>query len=273
MKIGYVCTNYNNTQFTRAAVASLAKNNDHEYHIVIVDNNSTPDSITALHRLKDEFPDITIIFNPENSGYFTGLNIGINHLRSHHSDINYMVVGNNDLTFRTDFLQSIARHKALFQTYPVVSPDVITVDGIHQNPHVINGISKFRELMYDLYYSNYYLGRCIKWAASLTQRMSDRRDEEQWETGQVVNQGHGSCYILGPLFFEKLQLLWAPTFLMGEEYFLSKQINDAGMSIYYEPGIQVTHHWHATIEQLPSRAVWEMARKSHKTYREYVKIF
>ena len=36
--------------------------------------------------------------------------------------------------------------------HAVLAPDITTLDGSHQNPHVINEISKTRELVYDIYY-------------------------------------------------------------------------------------------------------------------------
>lgn len=273
MKIGFVCTNYNNTKFTREAVHSLLSNQNHDLHIVIVDNKSNPQSVIELLELQADFPQIMIILNEENLGYFRGLNTGIKFLRKHHPLTEFMMVGNNDLTFAPNFINSIEAKKIIFEKYPVVSPDVITVDGVHQNPHVIQRVGKIRELMYDLYFSNYQLGQLIKWLARLSNSFTDRIDEESWETAQPIYQGHGSCYLLGPLFFSEFKELWAPTFLMGEEFFLSKQVTDAGMQIYYEPTIQLTHHWHAAMNDVPSRKVWEISRQSHKIYRKYVKIF
>jgi GT2 family glycosyltransferase len=273
MIIGFVCTNYNNTKFTREAVKSLIRNKNHDLKIVVVDNKSNQQSISELLKVKADFPEIEVIFNDENSGYFRGLNIGIKHLLESNSAIELMMVGNNDLTFGPDFVDSIVANRKVFDIYPVICPDVITVDGIHQNPHVIHRVGKIREFMYDLYFANYYLGLAIKWLSRLTNFFTDRNDEKSWRIAQTIYQGHGSCYFLGPLFFDKFKELWSPTFLMGEEFFLSKQVTDAGMQIYYEPGITVTHHWHATIDELPNRKIWEISRQSHQIYRKYVKIF
>ena len=49
MKIGYVCTNYNNSADTREAVCSLLKDGGEEYRIVVVDNSS--DSKNASSRM------------------------------------------------------------------------------------------------------------------------------------------------------------------------------------------------------------------------------
>ncbi len=273
MKIGYVCTNYNNSDYTAKAVRTLKAGAGHEYVIVVVDNNSDPKSVQQLKDLALEFPDISLILNPENVGYFRGLNIGIRHARERDSALEWLVVGNNDLEFPVHFADQLSTRAPSLREHAVVSPDVVTVEGEHQNPHVIAGISPLRELTYDLYYSNYYLGLVILKLAKLLPSLSERSDEEEWQTARPIYQGHGSCYLLGPRFFEQFDELWAPTFMMSEEYFLSKQLSDVGQRVYYEPALQVVHHWHGSLEKLPSRKRWNMARDAHREYRKHVRIF
>lgn len=273
MKLGYVCTNYNNSDYTAKAVRSLKAGTGHEYVIVVVDNNSDPKSVRQLKDLALEFPDINLILNPDNVGYFRGLNIGIRHARELDSALEWMVIGNNDLEFPSHFADKLSICAPSLREHAVVSPDVVTVEGAHQNPHVIASISPLRELIYDLYYSNYYLGLVILKLAKLMPSLSERSDEEEWQTARPIYQGHGSCYLLGPRFFEQFEELWAPTFMMSEEYFLSKQLSDLGQRVYYEPALQVVHHWHGSLEKLPSRKRWSMARDAHHEYRKHVKIF
>lgn len=273
MKIGYVCTNYNNSDYTAKAVRTLKSGAGHEYLIVVVDNNSDQASVRQLMELAIEFPDIRLILNSENVGYFRGLNIGIHHAREHDPAVEWLVVGNNDLEFPVDFAEKLSAQALRLRAHAVVSPDIVTVEGEHQNPHVISGISPLRELAYDFYYANYYLGLAILKVAKLLPSLSERGDEEEWQTARPIYQGHGSCYLLGPRFFEQFDDLWAPTFMMSEEYFLSKQLSDVGQRVFYEPAIQVVHHWHGSLEKLPSWKRWSMAREAHREYRKYVKVF
>ena len=61
--------------------------------------------------------------------------------------------------------------------------------------------------------------------------------------------------------------------MMSEEFFLSKQLMDVGEQVYYEPKIRVIHHWHGSLEKIPGRKRWDMARDAHREYRKYVKVF
>jgi len=177
MKIGYVCTNYNNSAYTREAVCSLGRNGGHEFRIVVVDNHSDKENVEALKNLANEFEHVELILNQENVGYFRGLNLGIRHLRASQPGISIMVVGNNDLVFPDDFAEAISRNLSTLERHAVVSPDIVTLDGVHQNPHVVSEIGKFREFIYDLYYANYYLAIAIRKVARLSRGVTDRADE------------------------------------------------------------------------------------------------
>lgn len=273
MKIGYVCTNYNNSRYTLEAAKSLLANAGHDIRVVVVDNQSRPDGVEFLRQHMADLPGVDVLFNPENRGYFRGLNDGLRHLRKECPEIEYAIVGNNDLVFPQNFVDAVDRAQALFETRPVISPDIVTIDGEHQNPHVISKISKARELVYDVYYSNYYVGLAIRWAARMLRRFATRPDMDSHAIAGEIYQGHGACYILGPIFFREFGELWAPTFLMHEEYFLSKQLMDKGFRVYYEPSIMVQHHWHASMATIPGRRAWEAARDAHRVYRRYVKVF
>lgn len=271
MKYGFVFTNYNNSRYTKDVVYSLSLNsNFSQCFIVIVDNNSEENDVIALKIINLEYPPVKIIFNNDNCGYFKGLNIGIKYLKDTYIDLDYITIGNNDLFFPLDYLDILKNNRFLFEQYAVVSPDIITLDGVHQNPHVIKEISKVRHFLYDLYYSNYFLSLIIGYIAKVTRRFTGRKDECQFEIPQTIHQGYGACYILGPLFFKHFNLLWAPTFLMSEEFFLSRQLDQKNMKIYYEPSIKVNHHDHATMGELPSRKLWQISRYSHIIYKKYL---
>jgi GT2 family glycosyltransferase len=276
MKIGYVCTNLNSSRFTLDAVRSLAVSAgiDGDFRVVVVDNQSTADQLEILRSLAAEYPEkVDLLLNDENIGYFPGLNRGIRRMRDRHPEIQHLVIGNNDLLFPVEFFAAVERNVSLLEQHPVVSPDIVTLDGDHQNPHVISSISKSRELVYDLYYSNYWIAQVIRAAAILTRSVTARRDGRQHGTAQQIYQGHGSCYLIGPKFFRHFEELWAPTFLMSEEFFLSKQLSDHGMRTWYDPAIQVTHCYHGSLQKVPSRKRWKLSRDAHKVYRQYSKVF
>ena len=272
-KLNFVITNYNNSKFTEDAIKSTKDFDNGLVKIVVVDNDSDKEDVEALIKIEQNYKNVKVIYSKENVGYFRGLNIGINYLRDQYpNEEAYWVIGNNDVIFPKDFYDSILKKEELFEKYPVVSPNIVTADGFHQNPHVINEISKVREFIYDIYHTNYIFAKAIIKLAKWTSSFTDRKDEEQHEIAQEIYQGYGAIYILSPLFFELFKELWSPTFLMYEEYFLSKQLSDKGYKVYYEPSIKLTHLMHATTDKLPGKVKWEFSKRAHREYRKYVKI-
>ncbi len=271
MKYAYVCTNYNNAHYTRDAVRTINAGTHPPARIVVVDNQSKPEDVAALKAIAAEHSNVALVLNAENVGYFAGLNDGIDHMRSLDPSVTTMVVGNNDLEFPPDFGAHLTDVIADAGDRPVVSPYVETLDGMPQNPHVVAGISRARELVYDLYYANYQLAKLIRATARHTAGVTDRHDEAGHAEAQYIYQGHGSCYVLTPRFFAEFERLWAPTFMMGEEFFLSHQLSQRGYMTYYDPRIRIRHRCNGAIENVPARKMWRLARDAHRVYRRYVK--
>jgi GT2 family glycosyltransferase len=272
LNIGFVFVNYNNSIITHELIKSLrAQNAEHNFPIVIVDNASSDKDVKILHEIRATEKNVIVLFSNENIGYFKGLNKGIAYLREKYQS-NCMIIGNNDLLFPDGFIQSLYTNNKIFDSYPVISPNIVSSTGVHQNPHVINNISFFREVIYDIYYSNHLVSKLILFLAKITKKVSDRADELEHEKSGLIYQGHGSCYILGPLFFEHFESLYAPTFLFGEELFLTIQLREKGFKVYYEPEIVVIHEGHSSIDKFPSKVMWKFGKIAHKEYRKHIRL-
>ncbi|WP_016791578.1 glycosyltransferase [Vibrio cyclitrophicus] len=273
-KFVYVFTNYNNSHFTKQAVDSImCQRSLMERYIVIVDNDSNEDSKLELKDIGEQSDLIDVIFNNSNMGYFPGLNVGIIFAREKYGPDITLIVGNNDLVFSNDFEDSYLSLSNDKFCYPVISPNIVTLDGQHQNPHVISGISKFRELIYDIYHLNYYVAKMIMYLAELTSGFTDRKDEEQYEIEQEIYQGYGACYILNPIYFDFFEKLPEDSFLMYEEFFLAKQLSEENYKVFYEPTVNIKHHCHASTGTLPGKYRWQLSKEAHKKYRKFVKFW
>jgi len=274
MKVGYVCTNYNNSRFTREAVESLlAAQGAARVRVVIVDNRSSDDDVAALTAIAREHPAVEVVLSDRNVGYFPGLNLGLRRLRELHPDIRHVVVGNNDLVFPADFLDRLEQHADVFEQWAVVAPDLVSGEH-HQNPHVLHPISRARRLVWDAYYRWYALAYVIRLFAEVTRPFTSRRETRVGhglhDQPRPIILGLGACYLLGPKFFQHFDLLYAPTFLMGEEFFLAEQVKTIDQSVYYDPRFVVHHHGAATTNEVPSRRLWTLSRDSHHVYKQFL---
>lgn len=268
----FVVTNYNNYKYTSAMLESLLEYGN-DFRFIVVDNASSDEDRRKLRQLDASYVQVHVIFSDTNCGYSAGLNLGIEHVISNKYVYDVLVVGNNDLVFKENIFKQLEECREVIKKYPVVCPDISLPDGSHQNPHVISGVSRFREMIYDVYYFSYFFSRIISKIAYLTRSFTDRKDERFFDIPQLVYQGYGACYILSSEFISKYGSIRSRTFMMYEEYFLAQQLAEQNDKMYYEPRIKVVHEYHAATGAMKNIDMWRIARRSHLEYRKHVKGF
>ena len=269
MKISLVFVNYNNCSFTLDLIKSIENNcKNYKYNIIIVDNNSSEHAISTLRKVVSEF--VQILYLNHNIGYFGALNYGLKYLYKHNIKSDFIIVGNNDLEFNSDFFHKLEKNLIFLQEKFVISPAIIDFNGSHQNPLVFRRISRIREIIWDIYYSSYFIAGVISVLNKLFNKYTKRNDTKYSSYEGYVYQGYGAIYILTKKFVDGFQLLFNPTFLMGEEFHLSKQLEYLDQKVYYYPKIYVKHHDHASCNLLPRKKMWRISANSHKVYRFFV---
>lgn len=271
MKISFICTNYNSSVYTIECAESLRRISE-DIDIIIIDNNSSETEKNLLKENLSSIQNLLIEFSDKNLGYFGGLNKGIE-ISRRKGVCDLLIIGNNDLLFNNSLLESLESIKKLFNKYPVISPAIFTEDGNPQNPHVIDGISNFRERVYDMYYSSYTIARIIMFISNITKKYTKRKDEiENFSKEGEIWQGYGACYFLTKKFFDEVgNYLWNPSFISFEEFFLSRQLELKGFKTYYTPNVMVTHRLHSSFKKISSKQKWKYTRDSFKIYRQYIK--
>lgn len=270
MKIAFVAVNYNNSMITVNYVLNILsmKNSDtYLTEIIIVDNFSEIDDYNYLRDNLSELSKVTLIRADKNIGYFRGLNFGLKKLGANNFD--YVIVGNNDLFFERSFADKLAvRDYKLNQL--VIVPDLVTLDGIHQNPQFINKPSQLRRKAWEVYYTSYFFAviiDCLYGTFRTLRRINKKikvisECEIFWCTG--------ACMILRPMFFEKCGFLDDTTFLWGEEAFLAHQIEESSGKILYDPDLIVMHFENASVRKISSRKKYRMFGEAFKLYKNFL---
>jgi GT2 family glycosyltransferase len=248
-----IVVNYNNSNYTIKLYESI-KNIDHLLFI-IVDNNSSSVERSIIEKLAC-ISNIIIIFNSSNLGYFPGINKGIELIRKEKILFDFLIIGNNDLLFSQKFFDNLSQIGSKIDKYPVISPRIININCKDQNPHVKNKVSKVRQWLYKLYYSNYTIAKIIMKIKNITGIDTSIKDYKYSKISGEIFQGYGACYILTRHFFDFYEYLWCPSIIMGEELFLAMQINKIGYKIYYVPDLEVYHVDHATTKNIGSKEMW-----------------
>jgi GT2 family glycosyltransferase len=159
------------------------------------------------------------------------------------------------------------------KTYPddvfVVCPDVITIEGVHQNPHVLKPRTTMQRLKLDLYFSHYYVACILLYFKRLLSPLFKKTNTIYYSKAGYLHMGIGACYILLPVFLSKFKHLDFPHFLYGEEAYLSLQVRNAGGALFYDPSLRVQHKESATLSKLPKIKTYHLGRDGYWSYRKF----
>lgn len=268
MKTIYICTNFQNSELSLQAAESFLGVFPEDGEVIIVDNNSNERERGVLENHTLDKSKVTIVFNPENLGYFAGLNVGLDLARGKAMSGAWVFAGNNDLLFDETLSNNLGRLKEKLADYSVVAPNIITRDGVHQNPHVVDKIHPLRRVVYRAYYSNYFVAKALVFLQKLSGGIARRKDSESWKNSMEIFSGHGSCYLLTPKFFTTYERLPVQSFLYFEELFLSDLLARNGESVYYCSELNVLHLYHGSVSKVPRKEIWKLSKEAYKNYKK-----
>lgn len=121
-KVAVICVNWNGWRDTLKCLESLRTSRKALWHLFVVDNASSDDSLARLSSVGD---DVTVIASPINSGWSGGNNLGIRQA----TDAGYQLflLLNNDATVTPDTLQSLLDYKGAQTGGAILGP--LQLDG------------------------------------------------------------------------------------------------------------------------------------------------
>lgn len=99
-----VILNWNNPADTLICLESVHELDYSTFHIVVVDNGSTDDSVT---RIREAWPSVEILETHINLGYAEGNNVGIRHALAQGAD--HILILNNDVILAPSMLSELVR--------------------------------------------------------------------------------------------------------------------------------------------------------------------
>lgn len=120
--VAVICVNWNGWRDTLKCLASLRNSRGACWHLIIVDNASSDESLTQLSDLGD---DVTLIAASTNSGWSGGNNLGIRHAMD--TGYHLYLLLNNDATVEPDTLRTLIDFKGAQQAGPILG--ALQLDG------------------------------------------------------------------------------------------------------------------------------------------------
>jgi GT2 family glycosyltransferase len=227
---------------------------------ILIDNSDDFDIVSQVSNLQTQFIFVKVIRPGVNLGYFGAFNFYFDNASSEPSDI--VVLCNNDLIFSCNFLFKLSSKKYLNKVF-VVCPDVITVEGVHQNPHVLIPRNKFQRLKLDLYFSHFFVALILNIFQRCLYHFYPKKVRRFSAAPGYLHLGIGACYVLLPSFMSKFRKLYFPHFLYGEEAYLTHQVHNAGGKLFFDPDLKVQHNESATLSLLPKQKAYAFARDGY----------
>lgn len=270
MEVCIIMVNFNNSQLSCNCCDSLLNQQSQaKMTIIVVDNNSKKEERDILQKYLRNKNCVEVLYLNENIGYFPAMEKGQELAYSKQIDYDYMIVANNDLIYEDNFMEVLSSLH-FEKDVMVVSPDIIRMDGVHQNPHFINRISPMRKFLYRFYYSNWYVALFLAWVLNTFHVRRHEINKKGYDKEQYIYMGFGACFILTRAYMSQIRLLDTRSFLMGEEKLLSLQLEKVGGKTLYKPILKVNHMDSATFKKMPSRFTYDCECKSYQLYKAYL---
>ncbi|MDO4714853.1 MAG: glycosyltransferase family 2 protein [Bacteroidales bacterium] len=225
MTIPVIILNYNTHNDCAKCISFLQRQKGVDLEIIIVDNNSSIDDLTALRVICSDTK-CTLLESKENRGYNAGNNIGLRYAAQ--KGYTYALIANPDMEFpQENYIATLVNTIEQEANAVVVASDIVTPEGVHQNP-----IQRDDNWLSSWAWIYHFFGY----------RSTDTYDFiDDYTRSHVCYKVSGCCLLLRIDFLKKIDFFDEGVFLYCEEAILSKQVEHTGHTMYYTPEVYALH--------------------------------
>lgn len=211
--VSIITINYNGCKDTIELIASLKSFETYPYEVIVVDNASKGDD---AERIKQAFPEVTVVKSDKNLGFAGGNNLGYQYAKG-----DYIFFLNNDMVIQTAILE----------------PLVMRLKDEH-----IAGVSPCIILTYKPDFLQYYgYGEMTPITLKHTTELFDSSRREDFLHPGETAVLHGGAMMVRRDVIEKVGTMTEVYFLFFEEFDWSRRMREAGYKLFYEPAATVYH--------------------------------
>lgn len=198
------------------------------WECVVVDNDSSDDSVEVVQKLSEADERFDVIVNKENFGFARACNQGAVQHKAR-----YVLLLNPDTECTPGSLYEMVRKADALPEVGVMGPKITYPDGRYQE-----SVRRFPRITDQLMIS---LKLHLLWpdAAPLKRYFHhDLRQDESQEVDQVM----GSCFLVRAACWDRLHGLDPRYFIWFEEVDFCRQAKERDWRIRYEPSVSIVHH-------------------------------
>ena len=215
-RVGVIILNWNGKDFTLECLECFRRFN-HSYEIVLVDNNSTDDSVEVITK---DYPEVTILALDENLGFAGGNNVGMEYCLNKGMD--YVILLNNDTVFDFDFIAPLVNKMDTDPKLGGIQPRIFFN---HDRTLIWNGGGIF-----------------YKWAGYARTIGEGVKDGPKFNLTKETDWITGCAFMVRSSVLREVGLLDDRFFIYHEDVDWSLRIRKAGYRLLYEPS-SVIYHW------------------------------
>lgn len=223
-KVFIIILAYNGGKLLENCLKSLKKVDYSNFHIVVVDNNSTDNSVEKIEK---KFPQVAIVKNKKNIGFAAGNNIGIKYTLEKGAD--YVLLLNQDTEVEPNFLTELIKEGEKNSQAGLLSPLI------------------FWKRSDQVWFSS---GR-INWLNMKTYHKTSLIQDRNLETSFLT----GCSLLIKRSVLEKVGLLDEDFFLYWEDVDYSLRARKAGFRMKVIPE-SIVHHFESSNKLNKSKVYW-----------------
>ena len=233
--VAIIVLNWNQQKLTLDTISSLfkIKHPSFDYHIVLVDNGSTDNSLDTFNQEYQNNSLVTILESGSNLGFVDGNNYGIHYALDKKFD--YILVLNNDVIVDSDFLQNIYQFHIDNPQYCLISPKIYFAPG-HEFHHDRYKKTELGKVIW-------FAGGHFDWNNVYGTNIGiDEVDHGQYDqVNDQIDFLSGCCLFIDSRIFSKISIFDSRYFMYLEDADICQRAKRAGFKIAYFPGAFIWH--------------------------------
>lgn len=226
MKLSVILVNWNTSDLTRQALASVYKQIvDIDFEVIVVDNNSADNSVEMI---KKEFPQVRLIENKENLGFGKANNQGLKIAQG-----NYLMFLNTDVVVLDGALNKLVNYLDQYADVMMVGPRLLNKDLTFQHAcrrMLPNPINSFFHL--------FGLATIFKNSKFVTDYKQYAADPEITGPTEAIS---GAAMMFRRQVYNEIGGFDETFFFYGEDLDFCKRVLDKGWKIVYVSEAKIIH--------------------------------
>ncbi len=222
MRIGLVILNYKTCEKTISCVESIESTYKEPKVIVVVDNASPNDSYERLTEAYRDNSEVVVVETGKNGGFSFGNNFGFNYIQAEYSDVEHVVLTNNDIIFLPETLEKLVAGFNIRDNIALTAPLILDV-----NQNKTNNPWKKKPTLLQLFRFKSRKGCFYEW--------------DELSSPTPVYMVSGCCFVVSVDKYECIGKLDENVFLYNEENILSWRIASKGFGCMAIPDAPIIH--------------------------------